>query len=208
MRSAAGHRVGAQVLTGVRLGILGGTFDPPHVGHLLAASDAVEALALDRLLFVPAAVQPFKARRVTAPPAARLRMLELMVGDDPRFAVDPVEIDRSGLSYTVETLAALAAREPRARRFLLIGEDLASQVASWREPLRIAELAEIVVLARGGEAAGARAVGDGLPMTRIATRRIDVSSTEIRERVRAGRPIRGFVTDAVAAFIATTGLYR
>lgn len=207
MRSGAGHRVGAQVLTGVRLGILGGTFDPPHVGHLLAASDAVEALALDRLLFVPAAVQPFKARRVTAPPAARLRMLELMVGDDPRFAVDPIEIDRSGLSYTVETLAALAAREPGARRFLLIGEDLASQIASWREPRRIAELAEIVVLARG-DGGDARASADGLRMTRIDTRRVDVSSTEIRERVRAGRPIRGFVTDAVAAYIAETGLYR
>ncbi|HEU4642856.1 MAG TPA: nicotinate-nucleotide adenylyltransferase [Gemmatimonadaceae bacterium] len=210
MRSgAAGDRLGAEALTRVRLGLLGGTFDPPHVGHLLAASDAYEALALDRLLFVPAAVQPFKSGQVEATPAQRLRMLQLMVGDDPRFAVDPIEIDRSGLSYTVDTLAALAEREPGARRFLLIGEDLAGQIGSWREPRRIAELAEIVVLVRGdGGGAGGTPAAPALPITRIATRRVDVSSTEVRARVRAGRPIRGFVTDAVADFIRSAGLYR
>ncbi|HEX6534976.1 MAG TPA: nicotinate-nucleotide adenylyltransferase [Gemmatimonadaceae bacterium] len=194
----------------MRVGLLGGTFDPPHVGHLLAASDAYEALGLDRLLFVPAAVQPFKSGMVVATPEARMRMLELMVGGDPRFGVDPIEIDRAGLSFTVDTLAALAERDPGARRFLLIGEDLAGQIASWREPRRIAELAEIVVMARGTRAG--RGAGAGreapLPMRRIATRRVDVSSTEIRERVRAGRPIRGFVTEAVADFIRSAGLYR
>lgn len=207
MRSGAGDRLGAQALTPVRVGLLGGTFDPPHVGHLLAASDAHEVLGLDRLLFVPAAVQPFKSGKVEATPAARRRMLELMIGDDPRFAVDPVEIDRAGLSFTVDTLAALAERDPGARHFLLIGEDLAGQIASWREPRRIAELAEIVVMARET----GRGVGEGtqaLPMRRIATRRVDVSSTEIRERVRAGQPIRGFVTEAVADFIRSAGLYR
>lgn len=209
MRPASGHRVGAEALTGVRLGILGGTFDPPHVGHLLAASDAVEALGLDRLLFIPAAVQPFKSGRVEASPAERLRMLQLMVGDDPRFAVDSIEIDREGLSYTVDTLAALSARDPGARRFLLIGEDLAGQIESWREPRRIAALAEIVVLSRGGSAgAGSAPAIPAIPVTRIATRRVDVSSTEIRARVRAGRSIHGFVTDAVADFIRSAGLYR
>lgn len=206
---AAGDRVGAEALTGVRLGLLGGTFDPPHVGHLLAASDAFEALALDRLLFIPAAVQPFKSGRVEASPAQRLRMLQLMVGGDPRFAVDPIEIDRSGLSYTVDTLEALAAREPGARRFLLIGEDLAGQIESWRESQRIAGLAEIVVLVRGdGTGGGGAPAIPAIPITRIATRRVDVSSTEVRARVRVGRPIRGFVTDAVADFIQSAGLYR
>jgi nicotinate-nucleotide adenylyltransferase len=194
----------------VRLGIFGGTFDPPHIGHLLAASDAYEALALDRLLFVPAAVHPFKTGAVLASPEQRLRMVELMVGDDPRFAVDPIEIDRKGLSFTVDTLAALRARQPGARYFFLIGEDLVEQIATWREPQRIAELAEVVVLSRGdGPDAEMRSAGAGhpVPLARIATRRVDVSSTEIRERIRAGKRIHGFVTEAVAGFIEATGLY-
>ena len=193
-------------MSGDRLGILGGTFDPPHVGHLLAASDAVEALRLDRLLFVPAGVQPFKAGAIVASGAQRLRMLELMTGTDPRFAVDPIEIERGGVSYTVDTLSMMAAREPAARRILLIGADLAAQIGSWREPARIAALAEIVVLARGADGAAEAALP--VPVTRLATRRVDVSSTEIRGRVGAGLPIRGFVSDAVADYIASAGLYR
>ncbi|HEY9515796.1 MAG TPA: nicotinate-nucleotide adenylyltransferase [Gemmatimonadaceae bacterium] len=196
----------------MRLGIFGGTFDPPHVGHLLAASDACEALELDQLLFIPASVQPFKGCQVEASPLERLRMLELMVAGDPRFAADPVEIDRNGLSFTVETLETLAARQPGARRFLLIGEDLSRQITTWKDSRRIAELAEIIVLTRGGwaddtEASGHRVPGE-LALTRIATRRVDVSSTEIRARVLAGKSIHGFVTEAVAAFIESAGLYR
>ncbi len=191
----------------MRHGVLGGTFDPPHVGHLLAASDAFEALGLDRLSFVPAAVPPFKSRTVRASPEQRLRMLELTVGDDPRFDVCRLELDRVGLSYTVDTLGELAREAPGATLFLLIGEDLATQVASWRESARIAELAQIVVLVRGGAAAPS-ALESSLPMTRLTTRRVDVSSTEVRDRVRAGRPIHGFVTAAVAAFIDAAGLYR
>lgn len=200
----------------MRLGILGGTFDPPHVGHLLAASDAYEALELDRLLFVPAGVQPFKVREVAATPAQRLAMVRLMVDGDPRFAADPIEIDRTGLSFTVDTLTALAARHPGAELFLLIGEDLAAQIASWRDARRIPDLARIVVLERGSpRAASARtaiaevaAAGAELPMRRLPTRRVDVSSTEIRARVRAGRAIHGYVTERVADYIAATGLYR
>lgn len=192
----------------MRLGIFGGTFDPPHVGHLLAASDAFELLELDTLLFVPAAVQPFKRSEVQASPAERLRMLELMVAGDERFAVDPVEIDRKGLSFTVETLDVLAARHPEAKRFLLIGEDLAREIATWRDSRRIAELAEVVVLARAANESGESGIQQGLPLKRIATRRIDISSTEIRARVRAGKSIHGFVTEAVAGFIQAAGLYR
>jgi nicotinate-nucleotide adenylyltransferase len=190
----------------VRLGIFGGTFDPPHVGHLLAASDAFEALALDRLAFVPAAQQPFKAGAVAATPEQRARMLELMAGVDARFSVDHSEILRGGLSYTADTLAALAAANAGAALFLLIGEDLAAQIATWREPQRIASLAEIVVLARG--AADAPAAREALPMRRLQTRRVDVSSTEIRARVKAGKPITGFVSEPVARFIRDAGLYR
>lgn len=191
----------------MRLGVLGGTFDPPHIGHLLAASDACEALSLDKLLFVPAAVPPYKSRSVQGSPAQRLRMLELTIGNDSRFEASRLEVDRDGLSFTVDTLAALSAQLPGASLFMLIGEDLATQIASWRDAARIAELAAIVVLARS-TAVAVSALESSVPMTRLATRRIELSSTEIRDRIQAGRSIHGFVTDAVAAFIDAAGLYR
>ena len=190
----------------MRLGVFGGSFDPPHLGHLLAASDACEALALDRLLFVPAARQPLKTGVAEATPEQRARMLELMVGVDARFAVDRLELLREGLSYTADTLAELAARHAGASLFLLIGEDLAAQIATWREPARIAALAEIVVLVRGADASFTAPAAP--PMRRLVTRRIDLSSTEIRARVRAGKPIAGFVSEAVARFIRDAGLYQ
>ena len=192
----------------MRIGLFGGTFDPPHVGHLLAGNDAHEALALDRLLFVPAGTQPFKSGRVVATGQQRLEMLRLMIGEDRRFAVEPVEIERGGLSYTVDTVQALAERERGATLFLLIGEDLAAQFATWREPERIARLSEVVVLHRSGVPAAPGNEQGEPPLRRIETRRVDVSSTEIRSRVAAGRPIRGFVTDAVARYIDATALYR
>lgn len=191
----------------MRLGILGGTFDPPHTGHLLAATDAYEKLELDRLILVPAKAQPLKIGAVQADPAQRLAMLDLLVGGDGRFQVDRVEIDRPGLSYTVDTLAHFAERYPDARRFFLIGEDLVTQFPRWREPERISALAEVVVLVRGGTP-DAPAAEPAYPLTRVTTRRVDVSSTEIRERVRAGKPIRGFVPEAVADYIRSAGLYR
>ncbi len=191
----------------MRVGVLGGTFDPPHVGHLLAASDASEALALDKLLFVPAKVPPFKARTVQASPEQRLQMLELTVGDDTRFEASRVELDREGLSFTVDTLEALSRQTPGISLFMLIGEDLATQIASWRDAGRIADLATIVVLVRATPDTPS-SLEATLPMTKLATRRIELSSTEIRERVSAGRSIHGFVTDAVAAFISAAGLYR
>jgi len=103
----------------VRLGIFGGSFDPPHLGHLLVVTDAFEALDLDHLVFVPAAVQPLKAGQGVATPRHRLAMVRLLVGDDPRFSVDPIEIEREGLSYTVETLAAFAERHPEGSGAIL-----------------------------------------------------------------------------------------
>ena len=191
----------------MRLGIFGGSFDPPHVGHLLAAVDAFEALALDRLIFVPAAVQPLKAGVATASAHHRLAMLRLLVGADPRFAVDPVEIDRPGLSYTVDTLETFAQGFPSAERFFLVGEDAMTAFAAWKAPQRILRLAQVAILRRPGAAA---ADPSDTPHGTIAlsTRLVDVSSTEIRERVRAGKSIRGFVPESVAAFIETERLYR
>lgn len=189
----------------MRLGILGGSFDPPHVGHLLAASDASDALALDRLVFVPAAVQPLKLDRSMASARQRLEMVRRLVGGDSRFSVDPVEIERDGLSYTVETLARFAELHPRDDRFFLVGMDVLDSWSRWREPERIQELATVAVLVREG-AHAERAIPGG--MLQLRTRRVDVSSTEIRARVQAGRSIHGFVPDAVAEFIAAERLYR
>ena len=187
----------------MRLGIFGGSFDPPHVGHLLVSADAFDALQLDRLIFVPASVQPLKAGKDSASAVHRMEMVRRLVGDDPRFAVDPIEIDRDGLSYTVETLAAFAERYPDAKRFFLVGMDVLASFAQWREPDRVLRLATLAVMQRTGERGPVPASA-----IRIETRRVDVSSTEIRDRVKTGRRIRGFVPEAVAAYIAEQRLYR
>jgi nicotinate-nucleotide adenylyltransferase len=189
----------------MRIGIFGGTFDPPHTGHLLAASDAYEALGLDRVLFVPAASQPLKPA-VVASAADRLAMVERLVGDDPRFAADPIEIERGGLSFTVDTLRALHDRWKSDRALvlvLLLGADAAAALPQWREPGEVASLAEIVVLRRSGGSETPPVMGRV-----IDTRRVDLSSTEIRARVRAGKSIRGFVPEPVAAYIEGRRLYR
>lgn len=210
----------------MRLGIFGGTFDPPHVGHLLAASDAIEHLTLDRLVFVPAAVQPLKAGRATASAAHRLAMVRLTVGADPRLETDSVEVDREGLSYTVDTLREFARRHPSAERYFLVGADVLASFAQWRDPQTVLDLATLAVLTRradaGDDVAGeamrvdeqrhhvASRLSDELARrsTLVPTRRIDVSSTEIRDRVRSGRSIHGFVTDTVGEYIEANGLYR
>jgi nicotinate-nucleotide adenylyltransferase len=194
----------------VRLGLFGGTFDPPHLGHLLVAIDAVEALALDQLIFVPAARQPLKAEMMTAPAEARLAMTYRLVGDDKRFGVDSIEIDRDGLSFTVDTLRAFSARAPGqalTEHFFLLGADAWRTFPRWREPSEIMRLATVVVLTRGGEPIGPASSGLRAPRV-LPTRRIDISSTEIRSRVRAGLSLRGFVPEAVREYIEENGLYQ
>jgi nicotinate-nucleotide adenylyltransferase len=190
----------------LRIGLLGGSFDPPHNGHLLAAGDAFAALSLDRLIFVPAAVQPLKVGRAAATASQRLSMVRLLVEGDERFDVSAIEIERGGLSYTVDTLADLAAQWPSAKLFWLVGADAVRTFDKWREPDRIVELATVVVLQRAGDAPETGTM-PGTPQW-LSTRRIDISSTEIRDRVREGKSIRGFVPDAVADFIAAEQLYR
>lgn len=198
----------------MRVGILGGSFDPPHIGHLLVAQDAVTALSLDHLVVVPAAQQPLK-RTQFANASHRLAMAERTFTGVPRTTVDPIEIQRGGLSFMVDTVEDLRRRWPSADLHLLIGEDVVATLPDWREPDRLRTLTRIVVLRRG-EATGAvhdpmaspnASAAPGFPLQHLATRRVDVSSTEIRERVQAGRSIRGFVTDAVADYITSTGLY-
>jgi nicotinate-nucleotide adenylyltransferase len=190
----------------VRIGLLGGSFDPPHNGHLLAAGDAFDKLELDRLVLIPAAVQPLKAGQANASATQRLAMTRLLVGDDQRFEVDAIEIDRGGLSYTVETLATLSARWQSAELFWLVGADVLGSFGKWREPERIVELATVVVLQRSGDTPDLSSM-PGTPRV-LMTRRIDLSSTEIRRRVHEGKSIRGFVPESVADYIAAERLYR
>lgn len=192
----------------MRLGIFGGSFDPPHVGHLLAAQDAMDRLALDRLAVVPAAVQPLKGAAEVTPAGTRLAMARLTFGGDPRFEVSSVELERGGVSFTVDTLEEFARRDPGAERFLLLGADVLSSFAQWRDPERVLALARPVILARSGSEVALPQGLDAARLLPLETRRVDVSSTEIRARVRSGKSIRGFVTEGVAALIERDGLYR
>ena len=189
----------------MRLGIYGGSFDPPHLGHLLPVLDAAEQLELDGVRYVPAAIQPLKVGRATASPADRLAMTERLVRGIPGFSVDPAEIGRPGLSFTVDTLAEVAADVPGVELFLLLGADAYALFDQWRDPERVRALATIVVMVRGEEVT----MPSELSGVRVLqSRRVDVSSTELRARVRDGRTIRGFVPDAVADYVDEHRLYR
>ncbi|MEK0431020.1 MAG: hypothetical protein RL139_824 [Gemmatimonadota bacterium] len=189
-----------------RLGLLGGTFDPPHLGHLHVAYTALEQLGCDRVVFIPARRQPLKADAAITAPPHRLRMTELLVQGDPRLSVDPIELEREGLSYAVDTVRAYRAAHPAAELLFLMGEDSAATLHRWRESEALAAMARLVVCTRG-EVSTVLPAGTP-PVERVAMRRIDLSATEIRARVGAGLPLRGFVTEDVATYIGAHGLYR
>ncbi|MBL0940812.1 MAG: nicotinate (nicotinamide) nucleotide adenylyltransferase [Gemmatimonadaceae bacterium] len=195
----------------MRLGLFGGSFDPPHVGHLLMVQDARDRLGLDQVLVIPAAQQPLKGHEQTNP-AHRLAMARACFADLPDVMVDPAEIQRGGLSFMVDTVADVRRRWPDAHLHLLVGRDVVPTLPRWKDIDRLLGQVTLVVMDRDGEGAAATAsdrevVHGGVVAERLATRRVDVSSTEIRTRIRQGRSIRGFVTDAVATYIASTGLY-
>jgi nicotinate-nucleotide adenylyltransferase len=185
------------------IGLFGGSFDPIHHGHLHAGQVAAEALGLDQLRYVPARQQPFKQGRHAAPADDRAAMLELAVAGTPKLAVERVELDRPGPSYTVDTLRALRAREPEAAFTLLLGSDAAAELEAWHEAGALPGLARIVVFAR----AGAPVPASGLISDRVEVPAVEISATEIRRRVRAGQSIRFWVPDAVAEYVARHRLY-
>ncbi|MBM3885552.1 MAG: nicotinate (nicotinamide) nucleotide adenylyltransferase [Gemmatimonadetes bacterium] len=189
-----------------RIALLGGSFDPPHLGHLHLAYQALEQLGCDEVWFIPAHQQPLKGATALSAPSHRLAMVRLMVEGIPGMRVDPIETERGGLSFAVDTVRALQAAEPGAEFCFFLGADAAATLHRWREPAVLASLCRIIVCTRGEESL---ALPDGTPpVERLATRRFDLSATEVRARVRAGLPVRGWVTDAVAAYIAACGLYR
>jgi len=217
------------VNTGSRIGILGGTFDPIHVGHLAAARAADEALVFDRLLFIPSHAPPHRPDSPRASGYHRLEMTALAVADVPGWEASDVELARGGASYTYDTLTTLREREPASQFFFITGADAFAEIASWRRYPELLELAHFVVIARTGTSfdriltrlpeLAPRLVGCDVdspaacrmaPFPSIFLVNADtpaVSSTEIRRRAGAGEPLSGLVPDAVARYIADHHLY-
>jgi len=183
----------------VRIGILGGSFDPIHHGHLITAQVLREQLALDTVRLVPTAHQPLKPAGHFASAEHRGTMVGLAVADAPGMAVDMREVERGGLSWTVDTLRAIRAELPGAELVLLVGTDAAAGLAGWREAEALPGLATVVTFSREGQGVGAGGV---------ATPNIAISSTAVRARVRAGLSIRYWVPEVVAEYVATHRLYR
>jgi nicotinate-nucleotide adenylyltransferase len=199
------------------IGIMGGTFDPIHVGHLAAAEEAREALGLDRILFVPAGRPPHKPDRPITPAQHRLAMVELAIAGNDAFELSRIEVDRDGPSYTFETVELLAAAERTEDRepdlTLILSVESFHGFPTWHEPRRILALCRLAVVPRGGfptpERAWLAEQFRGVPV-RVAfldAPRLRLSGSEIRQRVAAGRSIRYLVPDAVLDYIGDHGLY-
>jgi nicotinate-nucleotide adenylyltransferase len=187
-----------------RLGVLGGTFDPVHVGHVVAAVDARAALALDRVLFVVAGDPWQKRGNVAASAADRLALVEAAVEDVDGLEACAIEVEREGPSVTADTLEALAA--PGRELFLLLGADAVANMSTWKRLDDTRDLAAVVVMERAGDI-HAEPPGPGWRFERLAIPRLDISSTGIRERLASGRPIDGLVPPAVVRSIEQRGLY-
>jgi nicotinate-nucleotide adenylyltransferase len=197
------------------IGVLGGTFDPVHVGHIAIAKAARDQLNLSQVLFVPAGVPWLKGHRDITPAERRVEMLELAIAPYPSFRVSRVELERPGHSYTTDTLEQLK-RElgGDAELYFILGEDALSEMPLWHQPQRIIELCRPVAARRpGSRPPDIESLEGGLPgiskrVIILDNEPVDASSSGIRERVASGMPIEGLVPDAVAGYIAERGLYR
>ncbi len=184
----------------MRLGILGGSFDPVHHGHLILARAAREELELDRVIFVPANISPHKTGAIPTSSVNRLEMLKLALAGEDRFDLEDFELGRPAPSYTIETLRHLQGVHPGAELVLLIGSDNVEKFPTWHESEKIPQLARLAVLERRADA-----LSHAWPVVR---RLIDISSTEIRQRVARGQSIRYLTPEAVCDYIFKKGLYR
>lgn len=196
-----------------RIGVLGGTFDPIHSGHLHIARELREALDLDRIVWVPAGRPPHKAGQIVSSDRDRLQMLALALDDSPVDEISTVDIDRSGPSYTADMLEILYGQLAPARLFLLMGEDSLRDLPTWREPERILRVAEIAVAGRPGIDTDLETVSTTIPALRervhvVPTTEVAVSSSDIRQRIKHGESVTGLVPPAVERYILDHGLYE
>jgi nicotinate-nucleotide adenylyltransferase len=186
----------------MKLGVFGGTFDPPHIGHLIAAQEVHFRLGLDRTLWIPAATPPHKRDRETTPGEVRLEMVRAAIAGDDRFEASDLELRRGGVSYTVDTLRELGERHPGAALHLILGSDQLAQIDTWRAWDEIRTLATVVGYGRDGDTAS-----DAEGVTLVTVPRVDVASTDVRRRVGAGEPVGYLVPAGVEALIRRAGLY-
>lgn len=198
---------------GAAVGVLGSAFNPPHLGHLALAQEALWQLGLDEVILVPTGEAPHK--RIAEEPGreARMEMTRLAAAEDPRFSVSALEVEREGPSYTYETLEALAEERADTQLVFVMGADAAVGLESWRNPDRVVELASLAVARRAGVSeADVDAVLGSLGCQERATMlempQFGVSSSAVRERAKRGRPLRYLVPDSVASFIEEKGIYR
>jgi nicotinate-nucleotide adenylyltransferase len=195
-------------------GVFGGTFDPIHLAHLAIAEAARDAFALRRVLFVVAARPPHKPGVAITPAEDRLAMVQAAIAGNAAFEVSRIEIDRDGPSYTVDTLAALRAREPDEPLALILSAESYAELPTWRDPARILELADVIVVPRDGYPdadeglIAARFPGAPAAIGFLDGPRMRLSASEIRDRAAAGRSVRYLVPDAVATYIGDHGLYQ
>lgn len=198
----------------MKLGILGGTFDPPHLGHLILAQATADHLGLDQVLFAPAGIQPLKRDRPTSAAAHRVAMVEAALADNPRFALSRVDVDHPGLSYTVDTLDRLrAAWGPDAAFWFIVGLDSLANLRAWRDPAGILARTRLAAAPRPGVTLDLPALTAALPrlpaqLDWVPAPLIEISASDLRARAAAGHSLRYFVPDAVAAYIAAHRLYR
>ena len=204
----------------MRIGIFGGSFDPVHQGHLVVAECCREQARLDRVVFVPTAIQPFKQSRQPVAGQHRAEMLALAVGGNPAFEVSTVELDRGGVSYTVDTLAAVRDARPDDELHLILGPDALASLPDWREPARILDLAGVIAVEREGLYDVAVIVATQQLATLLGPERsrrivadtvrvpaIGIRATDLRARIAAGHSIRYRTPRAVEQYITTHGLY-
>ncbi len=191
-----------------RIGILGGTFDPIHLGHLVLAEQVKEKLKLNRVIFIPCFRPPHKPGRKLSPAKDRFRMTQLALEGNPSFSISDIELKRKGFSYTVETLRQLNELYPKSQIYFLTGSDVLDEIHTWKDPEEIYKLAKVIIAKRPG-------FDEFDPQNRFAKKSIiveitgvDVSSSQIRERVKRGRSIKYLVPEKVEGYIKKEGLYR
>ena len=189
------------------IGIMGGTFDPIHHGHLVAASEVMDVFQLDRVIFVPTAMQPFKSGRRVTPAEHRYLMAVVATASNPRFSVSRVDIDRGGATYTIDTLTDLQKEYPNADFYFITGADALAQIVEWKEPDKLFELAHFIGVTRPGHVLEAT----NLPASSVSLMEVPamaISSTDCRRRVEQGKPVWYLVPDGVVQYINKHGLYQ